>query len=193
MIGFEYGGRDAGLATHGSAVAVVSVLDGASPVATRVRPRRRRTNGDMKRQFCPRPLNKNTFTATASLSSSSNTHNKPRCRLHRRAGPVRRRPRKSVAVAIFIPRADTLLDPNSSLDGWLGSIVTLHPTVRTSDGLRGGGSTRLYFEGLLSLSSTLSIEFQSIWQYRVPCMAVFFDCECHGIHLRSDTDMELTI
>jgi hypothetical protein len=92
----------------------------------------------MKRRFCPRPLNENTFTATASLSSSSNTHSKPRCRLHRRSGPGRRRPHKSVAVVIFILRADTFLDPNSSFDGRLGSIATLHPTVGTSDSLRGG-------------------------------------------------------
>jgi hypothetical protein len=101
----------------------------------------------MKRLFCPRPLNKNTFTATASLSSSSNAHSKPRCRPHRQAGPERCRPQKSVTVARFIPRADRFFNPNSSFDGRLRSTATLHPTVGTSDGLRAGGVMRLYFEG----------------------------------------------
>jgi hypothetical protein len=57
-------------------------------------------------------------------------------------------------VARFVPRADRFFDPNSSFDGRLGSIATLHPTVRTSDGLRAGGVMRQYFEGSIKSHET---------------------------------------
>jgi hypothetical protein len=63
-------------------------------------------------------------------------------------------PHKSVTVARFVPRADRFFDPNSSFDGRLGSIATLHPTVRTSDGMRAGGIMRQYFEGLDHVESS---------------------------------------
>jgi hypothetical protein len=55
------------LATHGDAVAVACVPGGSSPVATRVRPGRRRTNEDMKGRFCPWRVSRTTSGHRVSL------------------------------------------------------------------------------------------------------------------------------
>jgi hypothetical protein len=56
--------------------------------------------------------------------------------------------RKSVTKARRNARAGKISEPNSSLDGRPGSIGTSHPTDGSPDGLREGGSSWLYFEGL---------------------------------------------
>jgi hypothetical protein len=53
-------------------------------------------------------------------------------------------------------RAGKISEPNSSLDGRPESIETSHPTDGSSDGLREGGSSWLYFEGLPGVSKLSS-------------------------------------
>jgi hypothetical protein len=69
----------------------------------------------------------------------------------RRASPTSG-PRMMLAPLIsdsgwIVPRVVIFSKPNSNSHGRPGSTIKPHPTAGVTDGLRGGGNMRLYFEG----------------------------------------------